>query len=230
MHVVLVHSLVLGPTTWKPVEEVLRQRGHAVDLPRLIGVTTQPVPSAPHISEIVAKTVNVAPREPIAVVTHSNAGLFAPAIGAALPKARVSYVFVDARVPPSSGPATMARTGFVAALRAKAENGTLPRWTEWWDDADVASLFPANGEIRETIIEEQPRVPLSWYEQTVDIPVGWDESPCSYIYFGPPYDEVVHDLARRGWRIRHVPGQHLHMVVDPIAVSDALEDMITRLE
>jgi hypothetical protein len=90
-------------------------------------------------------------------------------------------------------------------------------------------MFPLNPELRDTIACEQPSLALSWYEQTVVIPAGWDTSPCGYIYFGPPDDEVAEQLAQRGWPVRRVPGLHLHMVVDPIAVADALEKVASAL-
>lgn len=228
MHFVLIHSLAVGPSTWKPVCDLLRQRGHAVDLPNLTGVALGEPPSAPRIARRVADDVDTAAGETITIVTHSNAGLFAPAIGEAMPEARISYVFVDASVPPPSGSTTIAGE-FISELRTKAQGDTLPRWTEWWDEAEIAPILPTSVELREAITQEQPRLPLSWYEQTVDVPAGWDRSPCAYIYFGPPYDEAAHELVQRGWRVRHIPGQHLHMAVDPVAVADALEEVVSAL-
>ncbi|HTE85438.1 MAG TPA: alpha/beta hydrolase [Dehalococcoidia bacterium] len=229
MHFVLVHSLSVGPSTWDPVCAILRERGHVVDLPSLIEVAVLEPPSGPLIARRVAKNVDAGSDEMIAIVTHSNAGFFAPAIGQALSSARVSYVFVDASVPPSRGSTVIVPAEFLSELQAKAEDGTLPRWTEWWDEAEVAPMFPPNAELRDTIIREQPNLPLSYYEQTVEIPAGWDVSSCGYIYFGPPYDQVAEELAQRGWPVRHIPGLHLHMIVDPVAVADALEDVVAAL-
>jgi len=227
VHFVLIHSLALGPSTWQPVGALLRQRGHVVDVPNLIELAVLEPASAPRIARHVAEDVHAVPGETIAIVTHSNAGLFAPAIGRALSNARISYVFVDASVPPSSGSAAIGAAEFLSELRAKAENGRLPPWTEWWEESDVAPMFPPDPELRDAITREQPRLPLSRYEQTVDVPAGWDQSPCGYIYFGPPYDRPADELRQRGWPIRHVPGLHLHMVVDPAAVTDALEEVVT---
>ena len=227
MHFVLIHSLALGPSTWQPVGALLRQRGHVVDVPNLIELAVLEPASAPRIARQVTEDVHAVPGEAIAIVTHSNAGLFAPAIGRALSNARISYVFVDASVPPSSGSAAIGAAEFLSELRAKAENGRLPPWTEWWEESDVAPMFPPDPELRDAITREQPRLPLSRYEQTVDVPAGWDQSPCGYIYFGPPYDRPADELRQRGWPIRHVPGLHLHIVVDPAAVTDALEEVVT---
>jgi len=223
---VLIHSLAVGPATWEPVRAVLRQRGHVVDLPDLVEVALREPPSAPRIAQRVAERVDAVSGEMMAIVTHSNAGLFAPAIGSAFAKAKAVYAFVDASVPPPSGSTPIARPEFLTRLQARADNGVLPPWTEWWDEAEVAAMFPPDSNLRNAVTREQPRLPLSWYQQTVQVPAGWDDSPCGYVYFGPPYDEVADELARRGWPIRHVPGQHLHMLVDPTAVADALEDVV----
>lgn len=229
LHFVLVHSLAVGPSTWDPVCAVLRERGHVVDLPDLVEVAVLEPPSGPLIARRVSESVEARPGEMIAIVTHSNAGVFAPTIGQALSRARVSYVFVDASVPPSRGSTVMVPAEFLSKLQAKAKNGTLPRWTEWWDEAEVAPMFPPNAELRDAITREQPNLPLSYYEQTVEVPAGWDVSSCGYIYFGPPYDQVADELAQRGWPVRHIPGRHLHMVVDPVAVADALVKVVTAL-
>ncbi|MEU7696429.1 hypothetical protein OHB01_23090 [Microbispora hainanensis] len=68
----LVHSPSVGPSTWTPVAETLRARGHTAVVPRLTGVTAGPPPYWPRVvSEVTAST----PRGPLAVVAHSNAGL-----------------------------------------------------------------------------------------------------------------------------------------------------------
>jgi len=228
VHFVLIHSLAVGPSTWQPVCDLLRRRGHAVDLPDLTGVAVGELPSGPRIARRVADEVDAVTDENIAIVTHSNAGLFAPAIGEALSKASISYLFVDASVPPPSGSTTIAGE-FISDLRTKADGDRLPRWTDWWDEAEIAPILPVSVELRETITREQPRLPLSWYEQAVDVPAGWDRLPCAYVYFGPPYDEIVDELVQRGWPVRHVPGKHLHMAVDPVAVADAIEEAVGAL-
>ncbi|TME35556.1 MAG: alpha/beta hydrolase [Chloroflexi bacterium] len=229
MRFVAIHSLAVGPTTWEPVRAVLLERGHKVDLPNLTATAVSPLPTALRVARRVAEAVDAKPGERIVILAHSNAGLFAPAIGDALGHSRISYVFVDASVPPPSGTTGVVPEEFLSGLRAKAEHGLLPPWTEWWDPSDVAALFPPVAGLREAITREQPRLPLSWCEQTVEVPAGWDRSPCGYIYFGPPYDGIADELVDRGWPVRHVPGLHLHMVVDPVAVADTIEEVVFAL-
>jgi len=72
------------------------------------------------------------------------------------------------------------------------------------------------------VVEEQPRLPLSYYEQAVPVPDGWDEHPCGYVIFGEAYESTAEEAAARGWPVRRLPGHHLHQIVDPAAVTDAL--------
>jgi len=51
---------------------------------------------------------------------------------------------------------------------------------------------------------------------------GWDDRPCGYLLFGPPYDRMAQQARQRGWDVDHVPGGHLHQLVDPDAVAARL--------
>jgi hypothetical protein len=157
----------------------------------------------------------------LVLVAHSNAGLFLPVITAALPGQVRGSIFVDAALPPASGAAPVAPPELLALLRDKASDGLLPRWTDWWDEAEVAALFP-DERTRQAVTEEQPRLPLSYYEASVPVPTGWDARPCAYLLFGPPYDELATEARGRGWIVEQLPGRHLHQLVDPDGVAQSL--------
>jgi hypothetical protein len=106
-------------------------------------------------------------------------------------------------------------------LRNKVDGDRLPPWTQWWDEEDIAPMFP-NPQLRAAVTAEEPRLPLAYYEQTVPVPVGWDDVPCGYLLFGPPYDEVAVVARGRGWLVEELPGEHLHQIVDPDATADRL--------
>jgi hypothetical protein len=72
------------------------------------------------------------------------------------------------------------------------------------------------------VTEEQPRLPLSYYEASLPVPAGWDARPCAYLLFGPPYEEAATEAQRRGWIVERLPGGHLHQLVDPDAVARSL--------
>ncbi len=115
----------------------------------------------------------------------------------------------------------MVPTDFLPFLRANAVDGILPRWSDWWEEEDIASLYP-DQETRSALTAEEPQLPLVYYEQTIPVPGGWDRRPCAYLWFGPPYDETAKRAGDRGWIVEHLGGAHLHMVIDPAAVADRI--------
>ena len=157
----------------------------------------------------------------VVLVAHSNAGLFLPVIAAALPGQVRGCIFVDAALPPAAGVTPVAPSELLALLEAKASGGRLPRWTDWWDEEEVAALFPDQW-TRQAVTEEQPRLPLSYYEASVPVPTGWDARPCAYLLFGPPYEEAATEAHGRGWIVEQLPGAHLHQLVDPDGVARLL--------
>ena len=87
-------------------------------------------------------------------------------------------------------------------------------------------MFPDAG-IREEVTVEQPRLPLACYQEQVPVPAGWDDHPCGYLLFGPPYDAQAREAQRRGWAVRSLPGAHLHQTVDPAGVARVLLELAT---
>jgi hypothetical protein len=215
---VLVHSPSVGPLTWAPV--AARLPGSVV--PSLLEVADAGPPFWPTVTRLVGEALaGISPEAPVVLVAHSNAGLFVPLILETAERPIAGCVFVDAALPARSGPTPVAAPELVDFLRPKLTGGRLPRWTDWWDESDVAPMFP-DEETRRTVSAEQPRLPLSYYEQQIPVPDGWDDVPCSYLLFGPPYDVVAQDARERGWAIEHVPGLHLHQLVDPDAVTASI--------
>jgi hypothetical protein len=88
----------------------------------------------------------------------------------------------------------------------------------------MALLFP-DAQTREAVSAEQPRLPLSYWEESIPVPAGWDDRPCGYLLFGPPYEPMARDAQQRGWTVEHVPGLHLHQLVDPQTVAERIVAM-----
>ncbi|MBO0801551.1 MAG: alpha/beta hydrolase [Nocardiopsaceae bacterium] len=227
---VLVHSPSVGPSTWRPVAERLTAAGHRARLPSLLGVGDGEPPFWPRAVSAVRDDLGGVPADtPVILVAHSNAGLFVPVIRAGLGHPVAGSIFVDAALPAATGATPVAPGELLEFLRPKArDGGVLPRWTDWWDEADVAPMFPDQA-TRRTITNEQPALPLSYYEQSIPVPEGWDDHPCAYLLFGPPYDEDAEEARQRGWRVARLPGEHLHQVVDPGAVARLLTELAGSL-
>ncbi|MET9076670.1 alpha/beta hydrolase [Streptomyces sp. NPDC004232] len=222
---VLVHSPSVGPSTWRPVAEHLLATGHRVHVPSLLHIGTGEPPFWPRVAEAVLDDVRHVPAaSPLVLVAHSNAGLFLPAIRAALDRPVAASVFVDAALPARTGATPVAAPELLDFLRPLAVDGRLPRWTDWWEEADVAPMF-AEPAVRRTVVEEQPTLPLSYYEQRIPVPAGWDDHPCSYLLFGPPYDDLAAEAGARGWRVARLPGAHLHQIVDPAGTARHLVEL-----
>jgi len=226
---VLIHSPSVGPLTWAPVADRLRARGHESIVPSLLDVAEAAAPFWPRVVEdVTAATRRLNPDRSVLLVAHSNAGLFVPLLVTHADRPVSGCLFVDAALPAPADSTPVVAAELLDLLRSKVTDGRLPPWTEWWDEADVAPLFP-DPETRAAVTAEQPRLPLAYYEQTVPVPAGWDTHPCGYLLFGPPYDEVAAEARRRGWLVEELPGQHLHEIVDPDAVADRLIGMAQHL-
>jgi len=156
------------------------------------------------------------------LVAHSNAGLFVPVIRKALHHPVLACVFVDASLPARTGETPVAAPEFLPTLeRLPDSHGLLPPWTDWFDETDVAPMFP-DEPTRHRITTEQPRLPLSFYQQRIPVPAAWDDRPTAYILFGPPYDAQAAEARTRGWPVHELPGAHLHQIVAPTPTTDLL--------
>jgi hypothetical protein len=230
---VLVHSPSVGPLTWQPVAERLRARGHDCLVPSLLDVARAGAPFWPHVVEQVNAVVGEhdwdQSDQEVLLVPHSNAGLFVPLLVKHAVRPVRGCVFVDATLPVASGATPAAPSELLDVLRTKVSaDGRLQPWSQWWDEDDIAPLFP-DARTRQAVTAEEPRLPLTYYEQAIPAPPGWDAVPCGYLFFGPPYDELAAEARARGWPVRQETGLHLHQLVDPDRVTDAMIDMARDL-
>lgn len=211
---VLLPSPLLGATAWEPAGDELRRLGQ--------DVLVAPVPMTPDgPSEVLATFLEALPGDrDLVLVPHSNAGLYAPALVGA--RTVVAVVFVDAALPDDGEATALAPATLRARIAELAgPDGMLPPWTRWWDDADISPLFPSP-EVRALVEATQPRLPLSYFDASLPVPAHWDRTPCAYLAFGDTYAperDVAHD---RGWPTATRPGAHLHMLVDPTGVAEAI--------
>jgi hypothetical protein len=226
----LIHSPSVGPSTWTPVAQRLREAGCAVAVPSLLAVGEGDPPFWPRVvaavAEGLARTADglagTDSGQQLVLVGHSNAGVFMPVIAHNLAGRVACSIFADATVPASRGLTPVAEEEFLPFLRGLAgPDGRLPRWTDWWDEDDVAPLFP-DPQSRQVITDEQPRLPLAYYLEQVPVPAGWDDHRCAYLQFSEPYQDQAARARQRGWPVQLVPGGHLHQIVDPDRVARAL--------
>ena len=169
---------------------------------------------------------DVALARPDVVLAHSNAGRFAAAVA---PVGAV-VVYVDAALPPDTGEATLAPEALLEALGAMTgDDGVMPPWTRWWDEADIAPVVP-DAAVLQRIREDEPRVPLSYVRSRLGAPSGWAGLPSAYLAFGGTYGEEVDRARAWGWPVEVVAGAlHLHQLVDPEGVADTVVSLVARV-
>lgn len=208
----LVPSPLLGPATWQPVADWLREKGESVTVVAI----QQPVRTPVDVLESMVRAG--AGLRDIVLVPHSNAGLYAPALAERL--RATAIVFVDAAIAGDGHDTALAPPGFLALVQELADrDGLLPPWTEWWDD--LTGLFPDAGS-RAAVEAEQSRLPLSYFTSRVDVPPRWSEGHCAYLAFGETYAGELEYAVAHGWPTAVLEARHLHALHDPAAVGAAI--------
>jgi len=218
---VLVHSPLVGPSTWSPVAHELERRGRQAVVPSLHEPVGAPPSHWRHYVEAARDAVRTL-SEPIVLVGHSGGGLLLPVIAEAVAPPVSGLIFVDSGVPADSGETPLVRPSFLDHLRKLAVGGVLPPWSNWWGEDAMRDLVPDEA-LRTALVREMPSLPLAYFEQRIPSPTGWDRMRCAYLLLSDAYSESAAEASERGWHVEEIPGaQHLHIAVAPEAVTEAL--------
>ncbi|MEO6456669.1 MAG: hypothetical protein ABIO92_00120 [Chloroflexia bacterium] len=220
---ILIHSPLVGPFTWALVAKEFEQRQIKVVVPSL---TSNPGSDVPywkqHAYAVARSTQTLPPDEAVVLVAHSGAGMLLPAIRQVMGRPIAGYIFVDAGIP-QDGKGRLDRFEHEAAeqFRRSAIDGLLPTWT----DADLAQVIP-DDQTRARFVADLKPLPLAVYEEPIPVFDGWPDAPCSFIAFRSDDEYVYADSLRhveqQRWLSAKMVGMHFHMLVDPVAVVDAL--------
>lgn len=218
----LIHSPLVGVSTWKWVADELDQSGHYPILPSLIDEDETDMPYWPQQAMRAAQMINDVAAEPVILVGHSGAGPILPAIGDRLHHPPKAYIFVDAGLP-------MNHHSRLEMMRAESaswvddleqhlrENGRFPEW----QDEDLASLVPDKKSRHQLLAELQPR-PLSFFTEKITHSDEWESIPCGYIQFSDSYSVHAERAKNLGWPCVKLEAGHFHMLVDATAVANAI--------
>lgn len=221
----LIHSPLVGPSSWSTLAPIAAASGLAVATPDLTGVAAA---EPPHWQWFVDAAVRSA-RDldgAIIVAGHSGAGVMLPTIAAALGDRCTTTVFIDAIVPPTSG-AHRTSVQLDQLLDRHTIDGVLAPWLDWWPNATVAELLPSP-EQRATVLADMPRLPRSFYDEAVPVPDDWSSRPNAYIQTSAAYDADRRAAAERGWPTTIVDSTHLGILTEPELAMASILEVIDR--
>ena len=224
---VLLHSPLVGPATWAPSVVELEALGLAAVAPSVLDWTTSPDPTPMDWVNEAARKVRALTIETPVLVGHSGAGLLLLLVAAAMPSGVAGLIFVDSELPPPEGDVRVAPAEMMNRLREMARDGILPPWREWWGPSVMAELVP-DEQLRNAITVEQPRLPVSYFEQTVTIPRGWTDLPGAYLLLSDAYSAARNRAVADGLPTEEVVAGHLAMAVRPREVAEAIVRLAER--
>jgi len=230
----LIHSPLCGPLTWSPLADQLRQRGIEVIVPTLHDTDENDEPYwRQHAESVAAALAAISAGQPLILIGHSGAGPLLPIIHQMAPQPVAAYIFVDAGLP-HGGTSHLDEMEtnapeFAAEFRRNLASGEqYPTWS----DVDLQPLIPDDELRRGMVAELHPRALPFWAESFPSL-TDWPDAPCAYVQFTASYPASVAHARQEGWPFRAFDAGHFHMLVDPVAVTDALialsEKMVTYL-
>ncbi len=213
----LLHSPVVGPTSWRWVSEELRSMGHEVEI-----LVISPAATFRGWEEVVEEVVVQVTGEDDAIfVAHSGAGPLLPTIVDRSKARGSSMVFVDAGLPATTTDTPLMPGAFLKQLSAITEDGLLPPWSEWFGPGVMALLIPDSNK-RELIEFELPRIPLSYFYGSVPPVRKWPAERNGYVLLSDAYMDDAEEARRRGWPVVELFGEHLDLITKAPEVALAV--------
>lgn len=221
----LVHSPLVGPSSWRPFAETARERGYDVLRPDLTGVADAPSPQWRHFVDVAESSA--LGHDDVIIVGHSGAGAMLRAIAERIGSHLRAVVFVDAVVPPPEEAHTTS-TELLELLESKAVDGVLAPWLDWYPTDVVDELIPDPTD-QDALRSDMPRLQKAFFDDAIPVRPGWTGWPCAYVKLSDAYDAEYAGVAKAGWPRATIAGTHLSIFTDPAAVLDAVENLTAQL-
>jgi UDP-N-acetylmuramoyl-L-alanine---L-glutamate ligase len=222
---VLVHSPLVGPGTWRAAAGRLEHEGWSCTLPDL---TDSLRAGPPYAARQLASILKTARDRGSVVVGHSGAGpLVAQAAGAA--EAIAGCVLVDATLPtPGRSWRESAPAPLCARLDELARDGWVPPWPQWWGPGELEALV-VDPELRAAFVADCPELPLAMLDEPQPAGVAWRDASGAYLQLSAAYDGEADAARSLGWPVLERPGHHLEVLTDPARVVDGLLELVSAI-
>ncbi|RAK68657.1 alpha/beta fold hydrolase [Phenylobacterium kunshanense] len=223
---VLLHSPLLGPLSWRPVAAALAAQGRAVEAPAWPRLSTLGEDCYAALANSMGATL--AAGGPAIVVAHSGAGALIPSVAALAKGVLQGVIYCDAILPhPGLSWFDTAPPQLASQLRAGAEAGRLPSWDRWWPPGALERLIPDFVQ-RTALIDELEPIPVGYFEELApELPLS---VPAAYLQLSGAYIEEAQIAGRKGWPVVRLPLHHLAMLTHAEAVANAIQGLSMRLE
>lgn len=223
---VMIHSPLVGPSTWQPCGNVLRRKGYQVRIPSLADFVTGNPPYYEKIARHVADAVQKGPdTETLILVGHSGAGALLPAVAERLDR-QCYGIFVDAILPhPGLSWFDTAPPQLRVHLRGLVRDGFLPPWDRWFPPEVVSDLIP-DIVARQRFIDELPRIPIAYLEERAPATRIDRLIQCAYLQLSDGYGAFARETEKAAWSILRESADHLAVLTQPEMVCDAIVKLL----
>ncbi len=212
--VVLIHSPLVGPLTWRAVAAELDRAGYATVVADHRGWH-----DAAGIAAAVAAQVPADVTQTV-LIGHSGAGPLLPLIADAI-GTTTAVVYVDAGLPrPGVSWVEDAPAPLVEQLRSTVDEvGVLPRWHEWFPPDAIGPLDPA-------FTDEIPQLPWTYFTEA--LPAARWTGPRSYVLLSEAYRDQAELVRAAAEPVVELAAGHLAPVRCPVEVAAALREVLDR--
>ncbi len=226
----LIPSPLLGPSSWRPVGEVMVELGQSVQIADPTMTTTADYDHiTPWLNDILAMPP---PPDDMAtvVVTHSAACPRAPlVVDELLHKGWnvQAMLLVDGRFP-TGEPFAISQPRYAAMLDGMIRpDDYLPPWPRWW--GSLVEGLVVDPVARDLVFNEAAPIPRSLFDQPCPVPELPPTVGRGFLSFGPGYSQACDQAFDAGWMTIRLSGDHLHQVVAPRPVAAILMAMVAGM-
>ena len=221
----LIHSPLVGPSSWRLTERAIHQAGGAA-LAVDYGGVAGPDWYAGATARIAAHLVG---EQRIVVVAHSGAGAFLPGLVDALGDRLIGPILADAVMPyPGRCWFDTAAPELCERVRGLESDGVLPPWDTWWGPDAMTRLIQDEA-MRAAFIADLPRLPLAYFEARAPAGDGWRTKPGAYLQLSEACAEDAQAARGLGWLVRREALHHLAMLTHPDRLAAILMSMAREL-
>jgi hypothetical protein len=207
---VLLHSPLVGPGTWRLLAPALVMRGFQVVVPDYSAVMRGEPPY--YLNLVRTARAAIAPDDSAKTILigHSGAGALLPAIaeGGLVHGA----IFMDALLPhPALSWFATAPDSLNKRLMSLARDGQVPPWHQWWPQGAVAAMFSRAADY-EQFAAELHTLPIGYFNEAAPEIALPENFPSAYLQLGPGCAAEAGLAESWGWPVLRAALHHLAML------------------